>query len=214
MFSFFYSLLLSYTQNRTFEPVPGRQLSHSTNFIYTEARSAEKRGGVVLRGTNMASGDDKELVRNKQVVLKDYVAGFPKETDLQVKTTSIRLQVPEGSKGVLVKNLYLSCDPYMRGRMRNYPSTEEDFASFTPNSPINGFGVSKVVDSGHPDFKIGELVWGRRIGWEEYAFIPEPEHLFKIHHTDVPLSYYTGILGMVFSCPLSLRMIHMYSSRY
>ncbi|KAJ6418967.1 hypothetical protein OIU84_029130 [Salix udensis] len=62
--------------------------------------------------------------------------------------------------------------------------------------PISGFAVAKVVDSGHPDFKKGDLVWGRRVGWEEYSLVTTPECLFKIHHTDVPLSYYTGILGM------------------
>lgn len=57
-----------------------------------------------------------------------------------------------------------------------------------------GFGVGKVVDSGHPDFKIGEFVCGET-RWEEYSLITTPEKLFKIKYTDVPLSYYTGILG-------------------
>ncbi|ONI14104.1 hypothetical protein PRUPE_4G262300 [Prunus persica] len=56
--------------------------------------------------------------------------------------------------------------------------------------PIYGYGVS-----GHPDLKAGDLVWGTTY-WEEYSRIPEPEGLIKIQHTDVPLSYYTGILGM------------------
>lgn len=60
--------------------------------------------------------------------------------------------------------------------------------------PITGFGVSKVVDSRHPKFKAGDLVWGMT-GWEDYSLISSPEQCFKIEHTDVPLSYYTGILG-------------------
>lgn len=60
--------------------------------------------------------------------------------------------------------------------------------------PIGGYGVSKVLDSGHPNFKKGDLVWGLT-GWEEYSLITATESLFKIHDTDVPLSYYTGILG-------------------
>jgi len=51
------------------------------------------------------------------------------------------------------------------------------------------------VDSKHSDFKKGDLIWGS-IGWEEYSLLTNPESLFKIEHTDVPLSYYTGILGM------------------
>nr|DAD25120.1 TPA_asm: hypothetical protein HUJ06_026584 [Nelumbo nucifera] len=62
----------------------------------------------------MAKGEE---VRNKQVLLKHYVTGFPKETDMVLSTGSIQLKVPESSKAVLVKNLYLSCDPYMRVRM-------------------------------------------------------------------------------------------------
>ncbi|XP_059656208.1 2-alkenal reductase (NADP(+)-dependent)-like [Cornus florida] len=60
---------------------------------------------------------------------------------------------------------------------------------------IIGQGVAKVLDSGHPNFKKGDLVWGMT-GWEEYSLITTTDYLFKIEHTDVPLSYYTGILGM------------------
>ena len=59
-----------------------------------------------------------EAVSNKQVTLNNYVTGFPKESDMKITTGSIKLKVPEGSKDtVLLKNLYLSYDPYMRGRM-------------------------------------------------------------------------------------------------
>jgi NADPH-dependent curcumin reductase CurA len=59
---------------------------------------------------------------------------------------------------------------------------------------LSNFGVSKVVASGHPGFKVGDLVWGIT-GWEEYTLSPNPESLFKINHPEIPLSYYTGILG-------------------
>lgn len=61
--------------------------------------------------------------------------------------------------------------------------------------PISGFGVCKVIDSGNPGFKKGDLVWGIT-GWEEYSLLSAPERLFKIKHVDIPLSYYTGLLGM------------------
>lgn len=65
--------------------------------------------------------------------------------------------------------------------------------------PIRGYGVGKVLDSDHPKFKRGDFVWGKT-GWEEYSILStsEAEALFKIDHTDVPLSYYTGILGISF----------------
>ncbi|KAJ0949210.1 putative oxidoreductase [Helianthus annuus] len=61
--------------------------------------------------------------------------------------------------------------------------------------PIQGLGVAKVLDSGHLNFKKGDLVWGMT-GWEEYSIINASEILFKIQDSDVSLSYYTGILGM------------------
>ncbi|CAI9770934.1 unnamed protein product [Fraxinus pennsylvanica] len=135
-----------------------------------------------------------EEVSNKQIILKDYVNGFVKESDMVLKSTTIKLKVPEDSpNSILVKNLYLSCDPYMRNRMSKLVDSYVD--SFTPGYPISGYGVAKVVDSTHPNLNKGDLVWGIT-GWEEYSLIKSPETFFKIQHTDVPLSYYAGILGM------------------
>ncbi|KAI3502913.1 hypothetical protein L1887_31306 [Cichorium endivia] len=91
------------------------------------------------------------VVRNKQVLFKDYVNGYPKESDMVVTSdATICLELPRNDSGlILSKNLYLSCDPYMRGRMKE-TFTGSYVPSFTPGS---------------------------------------------IQHTDVPLSYYTGILG-------------------
>ncbi|XP_024030171.1 2-alkenal reductase (NADP(+)-dependent) [Morus notabilis] len=133
-------------------------------------------------------------VINKQVLLRDYVSGSAKESDMIVTSSTTKLKLPEGSKGVLVKNLYLSCDPYMRGRMRK-SNLSSYVDAFKPGSPITGYGVAKVLDSGDPNFKEGDLIWGIT-GWEEYSVINATRTHFKIHHTDVPLSYYTGILGM------------------
>ncbi|KAD3640792.1 hypothetical protein E3N88_30015 [Mikania micrantha] len=137
-----------------------------------------------------------EVVRNKQVVLKDYVNGYPKESDMMVTSNAtICLELPKNEGGlVLLKNLYLSCDPYMRGRMNN-TSKGSYTDSFIPGSPISGYGVAKVLDSTHPDFNKGDLVSGITI-WEEYSLVTNPKLLTKIQHTHVPLSYYTGILGM------------------
>lgn len=135
-------------------------------------------------------------VQNKQVIFRDYVNGNIQEDDLYISTTStIKLRVPQGSNAVLVKNLYLSCDPVMQFLMRKDEFRMSGYYYYVPGSPINGFGVAKVLDSGHPKFNAGDLVWGVT-SWEEYSLIQDPDKLYKIHHTDVPLSYYTGILGM------------------
>ena len=72
-------------------------------------------------------------VSNKQVIYRDYITGFPKETDLVLNTSTISLKVPEESNGVLVKNLYLSCDPYMRILMRKVPDNNL-FTCYIPGS--------------------------------------------------------------------------------
>ncbi|KAK9288089.1 hypothetical protein L1049_016536 [Liquidambar formosana] len=138
----------------------------------------------------MAKG---EVVSNKQVIFRDYITGFPKEKDLILSTGTIHLKVPEVSNAVVVKNLYLSCDPYMRFCMQGEANIS-DSPSYIPGSVINWFGVAKVLDFGHPNFKEGDFIWGKT-RWEEYGLITTPETIFKIEHTDVPLSYYTGLLG-------------------
>ncbi|KAG6488390.1 hypothetical protein ZIOFF_049633 [Zingiber officinale] len=136
-------------------------------------------------------------VVNKKVVLRRYIepGEAPTEGHMELVTTeTIILKVPDASPpAVLVKNLYLSCDPYGRFLMSRpqggYPTT-------SPGSPVPGYGVAKVVDSTHPDFKAGDYVWGLT-SWEEYSLLTPKESLFKINYrTDVPLSYYAGLLGL------------------
>lgn len=54
--------------------------------------------------------------------------------------------------------------------------------------------MGKVVDSSHPEYKAGDYVWGMT-GWEEYSLIKGPKNVFTISHPELPLSYYTGLLG-------------------
>ncbi|KAJ6772495.1 PROSTAGLANDIN REDUCTASE [Salix koriyanagi] len=155
--------------------------------------------------------------QQKQVVLKDYVRGYPKESDFELRSSDTICGLSNGSRAVLLKNLCLACDPYMRHRMSDqvsHPGTI--IKSYSPGSvrPFSncyciqihvvateigqevlvGYGVCKVIQSTHPGFQEGDFVWGLT-GWEEYTVIPHPERLNKISYTGVPLSYYTGILG-------------------
>jgi NADPH-dependent curcumin reductase CurA len=67
----------------------------------------------------MGKNKVEDEVQNKQIIFRDYLIGYPQETDLYICTTNtIKLQVPQGSKSVLVKNMYLSCDPTMQFLMR------------------------------------------------------------------------------------------------
>ncbi|KAK1318134.1 NADP-dependent alkenal double bond reductase P1 [Acorus calamus] len=105
----------------------------------------------------------------------------------------VKMEVPIGSDAVLVKNLYLSCDPYMRGRMREFLNSY--IPPFVPGSVIEGYGVSRVVASNNPNFEVGDLVSGLT-GWEEYCLIQKTESLKKIQVEDMPLSFHVGLLGM------------------
>ncbi|CAN6283233.1 unnamed protein product [Urochloa humidicola] len=64
---------------------------------------------------------------------------------------------------------------------------------FVIGEALSNFGVSEVIDSTHPDYHSGDLVWGMT-GWEEYTLVAEPASLVKINHPELPLSYYTGVL--------------------
>ncbi|CAN6714575.1 unnamed protein product [Malus baccata var. baccata] len=136
-----------------------------------------------------------QVVENKQVIFKGFVEGTPKETDLQVVVgATTELKPPKGSGAFLVKNLYLSCDPYMRGRMRDF--RDSYIPPFVPGQPIEGFGVSKVVGSDNPTFKPGDFISGFT-RWEEYSLISRTEQLRKVTPDgDIPLSFHVGLLGM------------------
>nr|CAB3463369.1 unnamed protein product [Digitaria exilis] len=137
-----------------------------------------------------------EEVTNRQVILKRYVSGCPTVDDMEVVTGTVRLVLPPGSTtGILVKNLYLSCDPYMRTRMTRHTDDPNFVPDYVPGKVLDNCNVCKVVLSAHPDFKPGDFLWGVT-GWEEYSLIPNPVLCNKINHREFPLSYYTGVLGV------------------
>lgn len=81
-----------------------------------------------------------KTVDNKQIIFKGYIDGRPpKETDMEIikDGNKIKVEAPKGSGSFLVKNLYLSCDPYMRGRMRNFHGSY--IPPFLPGSVNNNF---------------------------------------------------------------------------
>ncbi|KAL6890551.1 hypothetical protein ACP4OV_008806 [Aristida adscensionis] len=140
---------------------------------------------------------------NRRVILKEYVEGYPREEHMELVTggeVSLRLKADKPAGSVLLKNLYLSCDPYMRPKMSR-PLRQSYTAAFVPGSAITGYGVARVLDSSDPALAAGDLVWGIT-GWEDYSLVTPPttKLLTKISHhgagAGVPLSYYTGVLGM------------------
>nr|UUJ74932.1 2-alkenal reductase [Cephalotaxus hainanensis] len=140
--------------------------------------------------------ETKEVI-NRQITFKDYLVGEPKESDFMLKSCTLSLKLEEGSQDVLVQNLYLSIDPYQRSRMKYYSSSHKTPAAsrLTPGLVIDTYGVAKIIVSNHSEFREGDLVVGS-IGMEDYSIIPGAILLTKIKFTDIPLSYYVGVLGM------------------
>ncbi|KAL3684332.1 hypothetical protein R1sor_002354 [Riccia sorocarpa] len=129
-------------------------------------------------------------VTNRFITLKHHVdQGRAHESDMELGTTKEKLEL-KGENDVIVRVLYLSCDPYLRGRIR---STQDSYIPpFTPGKPMGGYGLGKVLQSSDPNFKEGDVVSGV-MDWADYS------HAFRSTKVDpeaVPLSYYLGALGM------------------
>src|SRR5262249_61038291 len=125
---------------------------------------------------------------NHQIRLKSRPTGMPTPDNFE---TADAPMPAVGDGDVLRRTLYLSLDPYMRGRMSDAPS-------YSP--PVNlgdvmcGHTVSEVVDSRDPAFKSGDLVAGYD-GWQQYAAGPV-SYLRKLDSPGVPPSAAIGVLGM------------------
>ncbi len=124
----------------------------------------------------------------RRIVLARRPPAEPSETDFRLE--EVAMPVP-GANQVLVRVIYLSLDPYMRGRMR-------DVASYAPPVPIDGVmaggTVGEVVASNNPAFKPGDIV-EERLGWQEYG-LSNGGSLRKIDPATAPISTANGILGM------------------
>ncbi|WP_375505635.1 NADP-dependent oxidoreductase [uncultured Nostoc sp.] len=125
---------------------------------------------------------------NKQIILKSRPVGEPKESDFALVETPI----PEPGEGeILSRTIYLSLDPYMRGRISESKSYA---ASVELDSVIVGGTVSQVIKSNHPQFQVGDFILSNN-GWQTYA-LSKGETLRKLDPTQAPLSYSLGVLGM------------------
>ena len=127
--------------------------------------------------------------KNKEIRLKSRPAGLPRPENFEVAETD----VPTPGHGqVLVRNVYMSVDPYMRGRM-------VDRLSYVPpfqiGEALSGGAIGQVVASNNnSDFKAGDYV-ANNFGWREW-FVSPSQGLQKLDHTIAPIQSYLGALGM------------------
>ncbi|WP_428305662.1 NADP-dependent oxidoreductase [Lacipirellula sp.] len=127
-------------------------------------------------------------VNNRQILLASRPHGEPTLDNFQLVET----QLPSPAPGqLLLRSLYLSLDPYMRGRM----SEEKSYASpVEVGGVMGGQAIAEVVESNHPDHRVGEIVLAP-IGWQEYA-LSDGDGLQEIDPALGPVSYALGVLGM------------------
>jgi NADPH-dependent curcumin reductase len=125
-------------------------------------------------------------MQNKRWVLASRPSGQATEDNFRLETAPL----PQPAEGeALVKNLWLSLDPYMRGRM-------SDAKSYVKGVDIGevmvGQTVGEVLESKHPGLKPGDKVL-TQLGWQLYGSTREAA---RVDEAKAPLSYYLGCLGM------------------
>ena len=126
---------------------------------------------------------------NRRWVLSRYPEGMPEESDWNLIETPIR--DPDDGE-VLIRSLYLSVDPYMRGRIspnKNYTAGVEI------GGLMQGGGVGEVVKSGDPDWKPGDIAESRGFGWQEYPIL-KSRLLRRIDPSIAPIQSAVSYLGM------------------
>ena len=127
-------------------------------------------------------------MKSREVVLANRPVGMPKVEDFEVR--EVELPDPEAGE-VLVRNVCMSVDPYMRGRMIDRKSYTPPFAV---GDTLTGGAIGRVERSNQTDLKEGEYVESHH-GWRE-AFVAKGAGLRPLGELNAPASAYLGILGM------------------
>ena len=128
------------------------------------------------------------MTTNKQVRLASRPSGWVTADNFTLTEEA----VPEVGQGqLLVRNLFMSVDPYMRGRMNKAKSY---VPSFQVGEVLQAGVVGEVIASSNKDYAEGDFVSGM-LGWENYS-LSDGTGLHKVPKGPAPLSYHLGILGM------------------
>ncbi|GAB4469070.1 MAG: NADP-dependent oxidoreductase [Burkholderiaceae bacterium] len=128
------------------------------------------------------------MMKNRRIVLASRPTGWVSEDNFRLET----VELPPLAEGqVLVRNEWLSLDPYMRGRMN-------EARSYAASQPLDetmiGGTAGEVVESRNPKFAVGDKVVGY-FGWQEYG-VSDGSGLTKVDATRIPLAAYLGAVGM------------------
>ncbi len=123
-----------------------------------------------------------------EIRLKSRPVGMPKAENFELAEVTL----PEPKDGeVLVRNMWMSVDPYMRGRMYDRPSYVPPFQI---GEALQGGAIGRVIKSNDARYQPGDLVESM-LGWRD-AFVGSAAPLTKLPATNVPPQAYLGVLGM------------------
>lgn len=130
------------------------------------------------------------LSKNAQrILLAARPSGAPQTSDFQLEDCP--MPTPAAAE-ILLRVLYLSLDPYMRGRMNDAKSYAEPVAL---GSVMEGGTVAQVVESRHADFAIGDIVLAHA-GWQTHAVVTAKQIQRKLDPAQAPISTALGVYGM------------------
>ena len=127
-------------------------------------------------------------VISREIRLASRPSGIPTMSNFTLAQTTLEAL---RHQQVLVRNLYMSVDPYMRGRMNDRESYLPPFAL---GKVLEGGAVGEVIESRAKELSVGDAVTSN-FGWREY-FIASPDDLHPVSREIRPLSVYLGALGM------------------
>ena len=124
----------------------------------------------------------------RSIVLRKRPVGPPSPDNFEMVQDAIPMP---GPGEVVTRTLFLSVDPYMRGRL----SDRKSYASPAQiGEPMGGEGIGEVIASADPEFTPGDVVLGTRL-WQSHV-LSKSASLVKLHPEGEPLSTYLGVLGM------------------
>ena len=127
-------------------------------------------------------------VMSREIRLASHPKGLPTAANFTLAQAELQ-ELQDGQ--VLVRNYFISVDPYMRGRMNEGPSY---VSPFEVGMPLSGGAVGKVIESRANEFKPGDAVVSNN-GWRE-CFVASPKELHSASREVPSLSVYLGVLGM------------------
>ncbi|MCD8918690.1 NADP-dependent oxidoreductase [Staphylococcus gallinarum] len=127
-------------------------------------------------------------MKTERIVLAKRPVGLPTDEIFRYETVEIG---QPGDNEIQIEALYISVDPYMRGRMSD---SESYVQPFKLDEALNGHVVGRVTESNHDQFETGDIVTGG-LPWQKVVNI-SGDKVIKVSNTEVPLYLYLSVLGM------------------